>query len=357
MEKSPITICTNSQCQQPIAIGKFFCGKCLTQVACKNCNEGLVMGNVGCENCGTPLYKAQAEKISDVPFNEFEMEQKGDSKKMKARFSDNAVSTVGNLFGLFNSANNNFNLRPKPAISPSTLKTNSPPSIVSTGFESANIVSELTADTIQSCLQQVFQDDNGILKLINPRLKHTGKLDQAVRISLLLLYAYKVTGRSNVERKLVLDVLDHAKVNDKNFASWIANCDEISIRPEGLELSLPGVQAAESIILEFLDANVEKGNIAFSKKKGGSKRKKSSNDDSAGKEKAGKGAISTLEEIKNEGFFDQKRKIAEIIKHCSTTKVKHFKSNDLSGPLGRLVKDKKLRREKNTTDNQYEYFK
>jgi hypothetical protein len=355
METRSTTICINAECKQPITEGKFFCGKCLTQVSCKNCSDTLVFGNLGCENCGTPLYKIQPEKVSDVPFNEFEMEQKGDSKKMKGRFTDNAVSTLGNLLGLFNGTNGNLKLRPLSA--PSISKPNSTVSSAIAGFESANIISDLTADAIQSCLQQVFQEENGILKLINSRLKHSGKLDQAIRISLLLLYTYRAFGRASVERKFLMEVLDNAKVNDANFAGWIANCDEISTRPEGLELSLPGVQAAESIILEFLDPNVEKGKIIFSKKKGSSKRKKSGHDDSSGKEKAGKGAVGMMEELKNEGFFDQKRKIGDIIEHCSITKVKHFKSNDLSGPLGRLVKDKKLRREKNSTDNQYEYFK
>ncbi len=356
MEKLTTT-CINPDCQQSIPEGKFFCGKCLTQVACKNCNDTLVLGNMGCENCGTPLFKAQIEKTSDIPFNEFEMEQKGDSKKMKARFTDNAVSTVGNLLGLFNGTNSNLNLKPKLSITQSTSKPNSmsPTSVI--GAESATIISELTPEAIQSCLQQVFQDDNETLKLINPRLKHTGKLDQAIRISLLLLYAYRASGKPILERKFLTEVLDNAKVYDGNFKVWIANCDEISSRTEGLELSLPGVQAAESIIMELLDGSIEKGKIIFSKKKGSSKRKKSSSDDSAGKEKTGKGAIGIMEELKSEGFFDQKRKIAEIIQHCSTKKVKHFKSTDLSGPLGRLVKDKKLQREKNTTDSQYEYFK
>jgi len=69
----------------------------------------------------------------------------------------------------------------------------------------------------------------------------------------------------------------------------------------------------------------------------------------------GTGPASTLEQFIQEGFFAQKRTIGAVVEHCKT-KAKNFKNNELSGPLGRLVRSEKLSRTKNA-DGQWEYIK
>jgi len=69
----------------------------------------------------------------------------------------------------------------------------------------------------------------------------------------------------------------------------------------------------------------------------------------------GKGPKATLEKFIGEGFFNQKRTIGAVVEHCEL-KAHHFKNNELSGPLGRLVRDNKLTRTKNA-ESQYEYVK
>jgi hypothetical protein len=69
----------------------------------------------------------------------------------------------------------------------------------------------------------------------------------------------------------------------------------------------------------------------------------------------GKGPKATLEKFIGEGFFNQKRTIGAVVEHCEL-KAQHFKNNELSGPLGRLVRDNKLTRTKNA-ESQYEYIK
>ena len=69
----------------------------------------------------------------------------------------------------------------------------------------------------------------------------------------------------------------------------------------------------------------------------------------------GKGPKPTLEQFIAEGFFNQKRTIGAIVAHCKL-KARIFKNNELSGPLGRLVRDEQLTRTTNA-ENQFEYIK
>jgi hypothetical protein len=69
----------------------------------------------------------------------------------------------------------------------------------------------------------------------------------------------------------------------------------------------------------------------------------------------GTGPMPTLEQFIQDGFFNQKRTIGAAVDHCKT-KARNFKSNELSGPLGRLVRNNKLSRTKNS-DGQWEYAK
>jgi hypothetical protein len=71
---------------------------------------------------------------------------------------------------------------------------------------------------------------------------------------------------------------------------------------------------------------------------------------------SGTGALATLNRLVDEKFFDKPRTISDIIGHCKNDKAQTFKPNDISGKLIRLVRSKKLNRQKNT-DNQYAYSK
>ena len=69
----------------------------------------------------------------------------------------------------------------------------------------------------------------------------------------------------------------------------------------------------------------------------------------------GKGPKATLEQFTEEGFFSQKRTIGDVVAHCKL-KARNYKANELSGPLGRLVRDNNLSRTTNA-ENQFEYIK
>src|SRR2546428_695278 len=65
------------------------------------------------------------------------------------------------------------------------------------------------------------------------------------------------------------------------------------------------------------------------------------------------GALATLTRLLGEGFFKTGKTIGDIVKYCETTLALPYKQSDFSGKLVRLVRDKKLTREKNA-EGQYE---
>jgi hypothetical protein len=62
----------------------------------------------------------------------------------------------------------------------------------------------------------------------------------------------------------------------------------------------------------------------------------------------------TLETLVVDGFFKTPKTIGQIVEHCDTSLAMKYKQSDFSGPLMRLVREKRLIRKKNT-DGQYEY--
>lgn len=66
------------------------------------------------------------------------------------------------------------------------------------------------------------------------------------------------------------------------------------------------------------------------------------------------GGKATLDALVADGFFKSPKTIGQIVEHCDTSLAMKYKQSDFSGPLMRLVREKRLTRKKNT-DGQYEY--
>jgi len=66
------------------------------------------------------------------------------------------------------------------------------------------------------------------------------------------------------------------------------------------------------------------------------------------------GASAAITKLLETGFFKTPKTIGMIVKHCASARGHHYKANECSPTLLRLVRDEKLTRAKNT-DGQYEY--
>jgi len=62
-----------------------------------------------------------------------------------------------------------------------------------------------------------------------------------------------------------------------------------------------------------------------------------------------------LKRLVDEGYFNEKHTIGDVVSYCFDTFKFQYKSTDLSGTLARFVKEDMLKREKNANTNQFEY--
>ena len=113
--------------------------------------------------------------------------------------------------------------------------------------------------------------------------------------------------------------------------------------------------------VELPEVQVENKNATTKLKKQAPKKKKpqkTKNTNSILKKRtpSGGGAVATLTQLFEEGFFEIPKTINDFIQHCDTNLARKFKANDISGKLARMVRNGELTREKNA-DNQYEYKK
>lgn len=69
-----------------------------------------------------------------------------------------------------------------------------------------------------------------------------------------------------------------------------------------------------------------------------------------------KGAVATLNDLIEGGFFKSNKTINDIIAHCDQSLARRYKANAFSGALARKTRDGVLERQKNA-DGQYEYLK
>lgn len=67
------------------------------------------------------------------------------------------------------------------------------------------------------------------------------------------------------------------------------------------------------------------------------------------------GGMGLLTDLVAKGFFKSAKTLADIVAHCERNLATKYKPNELSGPLGRLVRSQTLSRQKNG-DKLYEYI-
>jgi hypothetical protein len=75
-------------------------------------------------------------------------------------------------------------------------------------------------------------------------------------------------------------------------------------------------------------------------------KSKKQSDSASGKKKTSRrvGAATILDELIEEDFFKKPKVIKDIIDHADSAKARRFKANELSGPLNRFTRNKRLKR-------------
>lgn len=339
--------CYNCENEMPNNEKAFFCPKCLTQVKCKSCNESLEENSIGCVVCGTPITNVYKE---NKELNHIEFEQKGDTKKFKASFSDNVgqelVATFGGMVGVNVNRGKFISNTKRPPVLDFNLNSNQDEDIEDTEF---------TEETeLDEPLKRVFKIDGESLIVQTSNFKCLNKLEKEKRISLLTLLGYKYLHKAEeIKRSTLTDVLKQFKLNSGGFRNWIVKSEEIGQKSGGLIfLTHNGLTTAIEVLKEVVNPSIEKGIVKISKQKS---TKRKSFDNSSEPKKSNKGPKEYLLTLVQEGYFKKQHTLSDIVSHIKDTKAITLKTTEISGHMGKLVSNKTLKREKGESGN-YEYF-
>jgi hypothetical protein len=151
----------------------------------------------------------------------------------------------------------------------------------------------------------------------------------------------------------------------KNFEEVRKRLAELSDLLNKFKSEQVQLRILERIFAGGFDDTSDEGSGAQSspvRRKTGRKRAAPSDDGgSGGKKKSaprsrGTGPGPTLEQLIADGFFSKPRTLREIVDHSRTALARTIKQSDMSGPLARFVRDRKLSRSKNA-EGQFAYKK
>lgn len=81
-------------CKKPLPIKGYFCGGCLTQFKCQNCDALLEKDDLGCTSCGTPKKEAI---INNQNNNTFRLHETSTDRTIEASFSDNVGKDLAGI--------------------------------------------------------------------------------------------------------------------------------------------------------------------------------------------------------------------------------------------------------------------
>jgi len=302
---------------------------------------------LGCGNCGTRIESIDGNQKT---LNQIEFEQKGDSKKFKAIFSDNVghdlVSTFGGMIGI---------QLPKGKHGTTQF---SRIAIDNHNNREKNQIDQDDNDLLVEALNKVFKIDGDKLILQTANLKCKTGLDKAIRVSLLTILGCKyLLNLEDTKRSMITDMLNRAKLNLGSFRAWIGRSEEIGKKGGGLVfLTTNGLPVAIQVLNEIIDPDIIEGSISFSKNNG-AKRKNKGNAEGGAEpnKKSSKSPKEYLTKLIEENFFDTKRTLSDIVKHLKDNHAVIIETSDISGHMGKLVGSKQLKRIKGESKI-YEYF-
>jgi len=339
--------CYNCENEITISDKVFFCPNCLTQVKCKNCGELLEKNANGCVTCGMPLIIVSSEKKE---LNQIEFEQKGDTKKFKATFSDSVgqdlVATFGGIVGVPISKGRLLQGKERSLTLNSNLSSTSTIDIEEAEFKEENNLDE--------ALLRVFKIDGESLIIQTSNFKSSSKLDKEKRIALLTLLGYRyLHNAEEIKRRIITNMLNNFKLNSGSFRNWIGKSEEIGQKNGGLIFLTPnGLQTAIDILKEVVEQSTEKGKVIISKQ---NTPQRKSIGNSTESRKSIKGSKEYLLDLITEGYFKERRNLSDIVSYIKDNKAITFKTTDISGHMGKFVSKKVLKRGKGESGN-YEYF-
>lgn len=245
-----------------------FCKHCGIQARCKSCQGLLEVDSCFCASCGLAVGSESSEELIKSPLlggavNRIKYDETKSTRSMEAHLTNEAVSDLSSTFlnYIVNGSSSGTQNKKTASVRPPTQHPELPGTEVQDADE-VTIEAEVVANNGQSFqstllsadaekLKQIFLYDDDKLKLDDSRLKATGQLDFAKRLTYLFLYAHKLEGRKSVSRSSINEVLKNAGVYEPNSIHWISTGAELGHENDSGRLRPVGREAAQKTLQEI----------------------------------------------------------------------------------------------------------
>jgi hypothetical protein len=254
------------------------CPSCGVQARCKSCKELLTFGISFCVNCGTQIGEAgltqvngNGEHTTGPVFNIIEIDRDTRSSHFRAKVTDDAINSLSNPLTMYLAGQAGLPVRrsQQPNVTDVTTDEQQPllPGLaaedgdqsaqekaVGTGTQKALPAPKAEGSEIER-LKELFRARDGELRLEEPQLKATGKLDYAQRLTYLFLYAHEKEGHESVLRSALNTILERADVLDAHAGAWIKKETKIVKEEDGavVRLNAGGRREALKYLEEAFD--------------------------------------------------------------------------------------------------------
>lgn len=153
---------------------------------------------------------------------------------------------------------------------------------------------------------------------------------------------------------------------NKSFDEIKEKLTEFSLLLDVFKSEAVQVKVIEKLLDEYFDEGRSKSQFGYSLNGGddqfarrGRPRKEvltAEERDEKNRNNRALGATKVLTQLFEDGYFESKRQIGDIIRHSWEKLNSDVKATEVSGLLLRFVKEGKLDRDKNADNNRFEYF-
>ena len=260
-------------CQEILTDRGYHCPSCGIQVKCKSCGELLNATARFCVQCGTAIGQSvlptsdQNGQESDGIFNIIEVDRNSRSSRFRARVTDHAIDSLSHPLTIYLAAQTGLSvkrrepLNTQPSVYDQPLLVGLRPDdssdngSLSENAYQENLLHSKPADLEAQRLKELFREREGKLRLDEPQLRATGKLDYAQRLTYLFLYANEKIGNESVLRSILNTLLEDNNVYDPHASNWIKHEAALVKDGEDIFLNSEGRRTARKILEEVFDSS------------------------------------------------------------------------------------------------------
>lgn len=263
---------TCPSCQGSLLEHGTHCPLCGIQARCKSCGNSLNAGVRFCVHCGTAVGELLVNQINtngeqaNERFNIIEVDRDTRTSRFRARVTDHAIDSLSKPLTLYLAGQAGVPTKrterhrgevlfdSQPLLAGLTEVESNGAEVIETRIQTS-LPSPKAEDIESQRLRELFRERDGRLRLDEPQLKASGKLDYAQRLTYLFLYAHDKAGKESVLRTALNTLLEENNVYDPHATNWIRHEPALVKEADTILLNSEGRRAARKYLEEAFDSD------------------------------------------------------------------------------------------------------